>query len=58
MTRKVESDHAYRSRHAHHACFDFAQHEDSLYLPFTMALILSEVEGRTMLLQILHDEES
>jgi len=32
------------------ASFDFAQDEERLRLPFSMDLILSEVEGRTPLM--------
>src|SRR5439155_12571167 len=44
-----------RSRRGDRAFFDFAQNEDEFYMPSTVYLILSEVEGRTAPMQMLQD---
>jgi len=39
----------------HRASFDFAQDEEKSDVPSAMYLILSEVEGRTTLMQVFQD---
>jgi hypothetical protein len=45
-----DEGHVSVSRTTFHASFDFVQDEDEFDVPSTIYLILSEVEGRTMML--------